>query len=200
MRHLINLVEGLLCETVDFHPATLSVTDDGGKHIGYPPDSIVKKSEDCWVCDGSGKDIQNDAYKARFGKDLPCERCEGLGKHDEIDYNFPNLNVANSNAFHIADMLGLEPDYTGWIPLEEIPNVLRRLIRLKNGEVADWTKSLSDERGETKVDYTGAVPRIQGGARMIGGEITFAQVERYIDRLMDICKWAQDHGCGVSWA
>jgi hypothetical protein len=198
MRSYIDLAENVLFESVDFHPAVLE-DHDGEIYIVYPPGSEVKSEQECHYCNGSGKDVQNDAYREEFGKDLACDGCAGTGRVTETDYIFPNMNVSSANAFHIARMIGLDPDHTGWVPPEEIPNLIRTLMRLKNTDTTRHEVPSEDTGGDRYVDTSGQVPRIGTTMRMIGGGIDSQRIESYVNRLMEICKWAQDHHCGVSW-
>ena len=195
MRDFINIVESLLTEGVSFHPAVMEI-HDGEKYIHWPPGATQKTSEPCPGCE----------YHREWIKDWDsanCEDCYGEGEiHDEV-MTCPHLDVSNFQSSDIANMLGHPEehgDHTGWITPQELPVVMRRLIALKNGDTSQYTHDGEITGGDTYVDRSGDVPRIAKHATVIGGGRDQSQIDRYIDRLISIVQWAQQHGCGLSWA
>lgn len=148
----------------------------------------------CFVCDGTGKETYND-------QSYDCEYCHGAGKVKEIVSDAPELNVSNSNGMVIQNMLGIDADYSGVIQHEQLPEIMRKLIKLKNQEVSQYTqepsksqgamKSWKDEHGQTHIGRTG--PTIYDFGR------SQQQVESYIDRLIELVKFAQKHNAGIGW-
>jgi hypothetical protein len=147
----------------------------------------------CWVCDGTGKDSYD-------GTD--CRYCLGVGKSKEWVSNSPTLQVSNANAGAIASMLGLDnSDYSGIIPNEQLPAIMKKLIMLKNQDTKHHTQDPTVNRGnmrqttdtETGLTSIGRGPTIHDMGRSQG------QVDRYVDTLMDMVKFAQQHDAGISW-
>ncbi len=190
MRNFINTVIDLH-ESVDIHPSVKRI-EDGETYIDWPENSTTRKrgNEDCWRCEQDEKIDPN------------CNVCQGTGKEMETTYNFPMLNVANGVIDTIIDILGVgETDpYSGHIENKDLPIVMRTLIRLKNGDMNKHAYGDQVSAGETRVDHSGGMPRITTGPTMINHGRDVDQITRYVDRLIEIVKWAQEHDCDVSWA
>lgn len=183
-------IQEIISESVTFSPSILKKS----KHGEYWTDEDFRKEVEktCWVCDGTG---QEDQYTCRY--------CKGSGKIKEWEFEDPNLelNVSNSNAMYILRTLGLEPDYSGIIPNNKLPELLRKLIKLKNDEISKYTIDPSTERRKptTSTDSSG-VTHISHGPRIYHGGVSENQVTRYLDRLISMAKFAQKHGASISWA
>lgn len=194
MRDFMNIIEAALQESVDFHPAKLEIRD-GHSYIEYP-DTGKEKITPCPECEHAKE------YDPNYTSEK-CIYCHGEGVWRERVYDFPQLNVSNFQCAAIADMLGVgmdDEDSSGWIPHSDLPQVMRRLIMLKNGDSSHYTHDNTETGGETFVDRSGDVPAIKKTMTMIGGGRDQSQINQYIDRLIAMVKWAQEHGCGVSWA
>lgn len=148
--------------------------------------------EPCWACDGTGID----QYRKHT-----CDRCDGKGEVEEWITDAPTLNVSNSNGYEIQRMLGLNPDYSGVILPADLPKFIRHLIKLKNTSSQQHTQDPSDEMGSMGI--TGHDQNVTSigrqGARMIDMGRSQSQVDRYIDELLKMMKFAQEHGAGISW-
>ena len=147
----------------------------------------------CWVCDGTGKDPYHGAE---------CSYCKGSKETKEWVSNAPTLQVSNANAGAIASMLGLDnSDYSGIITHEQLSAIMKKLILLKNQDTKHYTQDPTVNRGnmrqttdtETGLTSIGKGPTIHDMGRSQG------LVDRYVDTLMDMVKFAQQHGAGISW-
>lgn len=193
MRTYIDIIsEAALSESIEFHPATIS---DDGMSINFPENGVVRKTIPCPGCNGTGRD----AYAASYGRDQPCYDCFGAKEITETEYNFPSIGVSNHNAQIICDLIGVEYESHGWIPPEQVSDVLRRLIYAKNKPTGGFEREASDDQ-QTVMDRSGELPTIRRTARMIDPGVSSDQVMRYIDRMIEICQWAKKNDCGVSWA
>ena len=175
----MNLKE-ILQESITF--GVSKIEHENGKKI-YADRFSVKKEQECWACDGTGKD---------YNPQYPCRRCEGSGKSDDWVSPYEQLNVSNSNANAILDMLGAEFDYSGAIEKEQLPLIRRKLIALKNKDISPHTQAPTKSGGEmrTTTDDNG-VSRIGRGATIYDAGRSHSQVERYIDSLLKIIDFAQ---------
>lgn len=168
--------------------------DEKGKRYWSIADFQQEKMEECGVCHGTGKD----PYAKEHGHDVDCDMCMGKGKTKEYHTEYGELNVSNANALAILDMLGLEEDYVGNIPTNKLPDIRRRLIKLKNKGVDDYTSDTTDER-HTRVVKQGDMHKIEPGPRMINVGRSEEQVMRYVDRLLAIIDFAQKNDATVVW-
>lgn len=146
---------------------------------------------DCYDCDGTGVDK---FYKTQ------CRWCNGTGKEEKDVSDAPELNVSNSNGFEIQRMLGLKPEYGGIILHADLPKFIRQLIRLKNTSTNDYVVEPSYTTGPMR--KTGSdknVTSIGSGPHMYDGGRSQDQINRYIDKLLEIFKFAHDNGDSVGW-
>lgn len=182
-----------LTESIDFGVAVYN------KEGGYYDSSAFAKDteQECWYCDGSGKD----PCAPKGSHDVTCERCKGKGTTVEPEYPYPELNVANANAAAIFDMLGLPYESTGMWSAEQLPLIRRKLIRIKNGDVGDYTEEPStNERPMQRYQTDDGQDAIgRRGPQVVHAGRTNAQVTRYIDNLLAIIDFAQKNGAVVSW-
>ena len=185
--------KGIFTESVDF-TVTKSYKDDKGRTVNDMSHFGERKDVECWVCDGSGVD-------KHYDEKPPCGYCDGKGQRNEFVSTAPEMNVSNSNAFEIQRMLGLEPDYGGIIENKDLPNFMRRLIQLKNSDTSQYTRPGSDTQGQMKTgkDDDGMDTIGRSGPRMIDMGRSDTQVNRYIDDLLKIFKFAQDNDADVGW-
>lgn len=166
--------------------------DYDGKKVWSSQDWETKQLETCWVCDGTGKE-----------NGYPCRRCEGMGKTEEYISTAPELQVSNSNGYEIQRMLGLtNPDYSGIIYNRDLPKIMRRLIQLKNQNTSKYTQYPSDQQGAMGKKYTddqGITHIGRSGPRMIDMGRSQEQINRYIDTLIELVKFAQENDASISW-
>ena len=190
MREYINLIESALLEGVSFYPSEVETLSDGGICYGWPESGVRKTKFTCRECNGSGK----------LGSNV-CYNCGGQGQETEDEYLFPMLDVANSNARIILEMLGIPEDeeLSGYVPPEQMADLKRRLVYLKNTSVSGYAQEPSTTK-DRRVDRSGEVPRITSGPTMVFGGVNVSQLTHYIDRLMAIADYAQKHQLGISWA
>lgn len=184
-----------LYESIDFIPSYRN------KETGYQESPSEEVDGECSLCDGDGKDYNDETQ--------PCRQCEGKGKYKSRKYTVPTLNVSNDNGYLILQMLGLhsrdEDNSIGTIPNKDLPEIRRKLIMLKNkdNERNSFTRDGSDTRSPktSYVDKSGDVPQIrtQGGGRVIDMGTSDSQINRYIDKLLEIISIAQEKGFDVSW-
>ena len=184
--------KGIFTESVDF-TVTKSYIDDKGRTVNNMSHFGDRKDVDCWVCDASGKSPYYD--------DVDCDYCEGKGQRNEFVSDAPEMNVSNPNAYEIQRMLGLEPDDSGMIENKDLPNFMRRLLQLKNSDTSQYTSPGSDTQGQmqTGKDDDGMDTIGRSGPRMIDMGRSDTQVNRYIDDLLEIFKFAQDNDADVGW-
>lgn len=185
-------ITDLLTESMTFDPIVFD------KENNYYHNPFGEKKEvDCWVCNGTGKDS--------YGKDeWDCDMCGGKGKREEWVSDAPELNVSNSNGMAILDMLGVEkPDYSGRIKNNELPAIMRRLITLKNTGSDQYTEPgrITGNTMQKYKDPQTGLDRIgRQGPMMYHHGRNQGQVDRYIDELLKIIKFAQEHGADLGWS
>jgi len=181
-----------LNESIDFS-VSKSYVDDRGKTIHDINHFGERKDVDCWVCDGRGKD--------KFYDEAECDYCGGKGQRLEFVSNAPEMNVSNSNGFKIIDMLGLEQDYAGHVDNKDLPDIMRRLIQLKNSDSSQYTEPGSQSGGKIgKYKDQEDMDRIgRKGPMMYNMGTTDTQVKQYIDQLIKIVKFAQDNDADFGW-
>jgi hypothetical protein len=150
-----------------------------------------KEEKQCWVCDGTGKD--------KYHGDT-CDFCSGKGTYNDTVSDAPELNVSNSNGFAIQEMLGLNPEYSGIIFNKDLPTYIRKLILLKNKGSQEYTKDSTTTQGPMKkVGTDQNITSISRGPTMIDYGRSQTQVDRYIDELLKIMKFAQENNASLSW-
>lgn len=182
-------VKDIVTESMTFNASTI-VTNSKGREVITSVGS--KQDVDCFYCEGNGKDIYS------HGED--CPNCDGTGRIEDWVSDGPEMNVANSNGYEIQRMLGLEPDEYGQIENKDLPTIMQKLMRLKNGDTAAHTKDGSTEQGEMrKRNNDDGTTSIGRGPTMMDMGRSQSQINSYIDRLMSIVKYAQNNGYDVSW-
>lgn len=185
-------IKDLLIESITFSPMRLK-KDSHGEYWSSA-DFEKEEMRTCFVCDGTGKEKYGD-------KSYECEYCHGLGKTKEIASTAPELNVSNSNGMIIQQMLGIDPDYSGIIRHEQLPDVMRKLIKLKNQEVSQYTQEPSKSQGEmgSWKDEQGQAHIGRKGPTIYDFGRSREQVENYIDHLIKLVKFAQEHDASIGW-
>lgn len=185
-------IQEIINEGMTFGPAR-KVVKNGETHItGHEWRS--KQDVECPYCDGKG-------YEEYQGERETCGYCRGQGSTNEWVSSAPELDVSNANGYAIQEMLGLDPDYIGHIENKDLPKIMQHLIRLKNQSLDQYTQdTVVDEPSMQRLPDEHGIARIgRTGPTMIHGGRTNAQVERYIDKLIEIVKFAQQHNADISW-
>jgi hypothetical protein len=184
-----------IIESVTFTPAVEK--DYDGQKVWSSQDWESKQMEPCWACDGTGKETYNN-------KGYSCMRCHGKGKTEEWGSDAPELNVANANAGTILSMMGLpvQPgEYSGLIHNKDLPKIMRRLITLKNTSTEKHTSPNTVSQGPMgkRTDDQGITHIGRQGPTMYDMGVSQEQVDRYLDTLIKMVKFAQEHNASISW-
>lgn len=164
----------------------------------YYTSRYTQVDEECFLCDGSGFEVYED-------KKYTCRRCDGAGKTTEDKNLGPELQVSNTNGFLILDMLGIksgDEDYSGIIFNKDIPDLIRRLMSIKNNKdrLDSHTRPDSVYKGNMAVDRSGDIPRIgRVGPTIYDMGVDSDRVLRYVDKMLEICKYAKENDMHVSW-
>ena len=138
-------------------------------------------------------------------KQYDCGLCNGTGKDERNESEAPSMNVSNANASVILNMLGIEFDYGGSIPVSIIPGIKRRLIKLKNQGIDQYTRdttvSQTDHGMKKTKDHESGITTIapSKGPTMIDVGLSASQIESYVERIMPILDYAQEHNMDVGW-
>lgn len=183
-----------LIESVDVHPAELKVID-GEKYINFPENGVIKTSIPCPYCDEEG----NSKYAAEYGVKEPCDDCFGTRIQDNTEYKFPNLNVSNNNMKIVCDILQAPEDDHLWIPPERVDFYIKHLLKLKNSDTSRYTSTPSVDKGVI-VDKSNEIPQIKPRITVYNSGLSQDQIDRYVNKLLEIFIWAKKNGCGVSAA
>lgn len=115
----------------------------------------------------------------------------------------PEVNFANGNAAGILNLLGMSWEPFGDIPANDVPVVLRRILRVLNVEsdrahlVSESTDGFAFE--EPILVEDDGVTRITRGCRVIRCGNTDEQTTRRLLGLQDLLVYAADRGFSVSW-
>ena len=183
----------VLNESIDFSVSELKPYGDGSRQAWHPVGQM--EEVECWACDGAGEEDFGDEHGPE-----ECRVCDGTGKKEEFVGPVAEFNVSNANGYEIQRMMGLEPDYAGEITPDDVPTILRRLIKLKNMDSEQHTQAPSIEQGKARImkDLEGN-SRIGRGPTMIDMGRSESQVNRYLDDLIEMLQYASKHGYGISW-
>ncbi len=187
-------INEVLYEGMEFHACELETRDDGSKL--FSPPNMREEELDCHFCDGTGKD-DSDYYP-----DGKCGFCKGSGKVKEWCSDSPEMQVSNSNGYAIQrDILGVEPDYAGSIPPEQLPSIRKKLFKMLNmeSERASMHKDQSQSQKQW-VSHKGNIATIQKGAQMHDMGRTDSQIQSYARRLLEIVDFAIKNNLYVAWA
>ena len=176
-------------ESITFNPAKLVTYGDKGEKA-WSNEWGEYKMEPCWVCDGTG--LEQGKYT--------CGMCNGQKTNKEWVSHAPELNVSNANARAVTDMLGVNFDYGGVIEHKDLPAVMRKLLLLKNKGADQFTEPGTKSGGQMK-KYTNddGQSAIGRGPTMYDMGRTSDQVNRYVDSLIAMVKFAQENGGGICW-
>jgi hypothetical protein len=158
-------------------------------------DFYERKQVTCIGCDGAGTEKYSD-------KEYVCPECNGTGlMMDTVPVgDWTELNVSNANAFAIFNMLGIEGDYAGTIRNRDLPKLMQKLIALKNKDSSRYTRDPETSQGPMRryKDDDGQ-DRIGRGATWHDMGRSQSQVDRYIDSLIKLVKFAQQNDADLGW-
>lgn len=179
-------VQELIQESVTFGPAKLVEPKMFSGEEWWE-----KVDTECPSCEGTGEEEEwGDDPKSK------CWYCNGTGKVKRTISNAPELDVSNSNARIVLKILGIakydDDELMGHIPGSDFPALQQRLLRLRN---------IADKRQQFEIPST--TTKSAGGPTMIDLGVSSEQVEHYIDRLLEIIKFAQAHDSDniyLTWA
>lgn len=175
-----------------------SVTYNIAKEKEYAPGKKAWSDEEfgheedapCWMCDGTGEDAEYNG---------PCRLCKGTKISKQWVSDAPELNVANANHAAILDMLGLPHDYSGVWTNDQLPAIMKKLVKLKNTDTSRHTEEPTTDLGKMLMRKLNGMDTISRGPTMHNMGRSQEQVTRYIDTLMNMVKYAQEHGAGISF-
>lgn len=181
----------LLLESVTFHAA---IIQDDGKRKMYDTAHFQKaEQQECWVCDGTGKDPYHSGE---------CGMCDGKKEVTKYVTPYKSLNVSNSNAQEILNMLDQEMDdeWCGAWEEKELPVIRRKLIAIKNKDSSKYVIPSSDTQGKARaVKDENGQSRISRGPRVIDGGVSSSQINHYVDTLLALIDFAQKNKAVVTW-
>lgn len=166
--------------------------------IWVPDAPRTKQRVECWYCDGIGKDPMDRQYT--------CSLCDGEKTIEKEISDAPEYNLSNSNGAMIMDLLGFdtEDNYAWTIPVEQLPEVRRRIIWLLNNPeaLARGERAPSDTQAVRRERYkdpeTGLdAIRTERGPRMIDFGIDVEYIKRRLNNMLEVVMWAQERGLEV---
>lgn len=99
-------------------------------------------------------------------------------------------------------MLGYPEDgYSGIIPHDQLAEVRRKLIKIKNGDISQHTVDPSMSQSPMR-KYTNddGMPAIGRGPKIYDMGRSNEQVMRYIDTLLSLIDFCQKNGAALGWA
>lgn len=130
---------------------------------------------------------------------LSCDYCEGYGAQIVEVTDVPSVNVANSNAAYLLDLLGLKvddcdscPDYYGSCSAEDFLG--RVLVAQGLGGHDEGRPAYELVPGE------GFRPQWTGNARFIDCGRKEGYGDERLAQLTKVAEWARDAGRSVCWA
>jgi len=185
--------ENLLSESITFGPAVEKEFSDGSGKYWTGQDWERKVEEQCPYCNGTGKETYGD-------NSYVCDYCNGKGKVIETVSDAPELNVSNANGRVVLEMLGVEPESSGAIDNKDLPQIMRRLIMLKNKTGQEYTRPPSVTRSDrsTWSDDQG-MTHIGRGPEMHDYGLSQQQLDKYVDRLIKLVQFAQKNNASLGW-
>ena len=148
MRKYIDIItEAILKESVDFHPAVLTVEPDGRQMVDWPEGTTEAHEEPCRGCKGAG--VDRDGYT--------CDDCFGAKVEKNTIYKCPGFNCSTANTTTACELLGVDWDYSGWIEPLMLPMIRLRLRKIIQ-DPSHFSKPGSDTHSirhdqEGSVDY-----------------------------------------------
>lgn len=186
--------KNFLTESVDFMLAHLK-KDDAGRNV-FDTTAFEKQLDHCYICNGSG------SIEYVQGEKEECDLCHGTGKYIHYEPTYKSLNVSNANLRVVLDLLGIADDgeYYGSIPPEQLVDIKRRLIKLKNSDVASLT--IPDQENAPKPRITkdeDGLSRISTGPKIYSFGVSEKQLKNYIDTLLTMVDLAQKSNAYITW-
>jgi predicted RNA-binding Zn-ribbon protein involved in translation (DUF1610 family) len=187
-------------EGVTFGVGKLEVQPNGEKWVRDPFARTV--TTNCDVCHGSGVEIYSDhGHEASY----PCPYCDGKKTITRSITDAPDIDVSMGNASTIFDMLGVKTDayeHVGIISHKDLPEVMRRLIRTKNGNTNHYTNAdYEDPRKMIKTKNADGMDQIgYNGPRMVHFGRTQSKIDGYLERLIKLVQFAQKNNCDIRWS
>ena len=191
-------ISDVLNESMEFGPTRVEKRKFNGEmhDVSVSPGSM--QDVDCSICDGAGYNVYNDQNGKPY-KD-PCGLCRETGKENVFVGDGPDMNVSNANGWEIQRMIGVDPDHGGHVWNKDLPDLMRRLIKLKNGDTSQHAKEPNVELGRMqKRAGENGLATIGRGATMHDMGRSQEQVSHYVDRVMKIVKWCIDNDYDFSW-
>jgi len=188
---LLQELLSIINESVTFSAAVLEYDPHYDGEIYNSAKFQKEVDAECWVCDGKGK--------SKHGHEYECDYCNGTGKIKEFVTPFKELNVSNANARLILNMLEIDNDeLIGGIKHEELPELKRKLIKLKNINTRKYTRDTVTDKGSVRVskDEHG-LSKISRGPTMIDVGVGQEQITHYIDTLLDLVDFAQKNNAAI---
>ncbi len=187
-------ISDLLVEGITFGPA-IKKTQNGETYIDQMVfDEMIQ--EVCPGCDGTGKEDYNDVK-------YPCRYCDEKGSYEtwRKKAGVPELQLSNSNGMDLLDWLGLEQDYVGYIEAEQIDHLYQTLMRIKhnNRSINQFTTPTTTDQSVYVNKSNPDIPEIKRGPTMINVGRNRDQIERYIDRLLELVKFCKINNVGIGW-
>jgi len=155
---------------------------------------------DCQCCQGAGTWRCYCVTSDTTPKGQPdCPHCGGTGEARERHHE-GQMNLANANARALLDLLGIEFDYCGEIPCDQLPSIRRTLLSARTKGTA---KAHVEEpfRGRRLGSYVkeGNLSRISCGPLVISCGRSLEQLEGYLDRFEQLCLIAQENNSSITW-
>ena len=185
----------MLSEGMTFSPTVLRNQPDGTIYADTTP-FYKEVRNPCPECNGKGTYPKYDDPSVQ----VKCAYCYGTGYWKEWEPLAPELDVSNDNGFLIQQILGLDPDYAGTIMHKDLPAIMRKLIALKNRNTDQYTREPSVSQGpmRARTDDQG-MTSIGRGATMIDAGVNSLQINRYVDKLIELVKFAQENNASIGW-
>jgi len=115
-------------------------------------------------------------------------RCDKLCRGTVRQSEAPETNFGNHNAFGLLEVVGLPVREYGKIAADDVPSVLRRVLRALNVDArrAPLDEPPRDERGES-------------GCRIVSFGTSDVDTIRRLTALQALLVYAADHHFSVSW-
>lgn len=154
-----------------------------------------RKVVPCWYCEH---------YKSTSPDLLVDGKCDRFCPGTEEVSEAPELNLSNDSALGILGLLGLPRQDGGTVEAQEVPDVLRKVIRALNVEAdrQGLVREGYDERAhEARIerDAETGLPTISTGCRVVSFGTTDEQTVRQLTVLRELLVYAADRGLPVGW-
>lgn len=118
-----------------------------------------------------------------------CSECQESGCFTSavlVGVEAPEVNVSNGNAWHLAQVLGLDTDDLAVCGSEDAEVFLARVLMAQAVTPAD--------QGSATVTYRG-----MGGARIYDCGREAGYTDRRLAQVLEVAEWAVAHGVRVTW-